>query len=437
VRERALHGELGLLGATLSGVGIILGAGIYVIIGEAAVEAGSAVWLSFLIAAAVAGATAFSYAELASMFPEAGASSVYAREAFGRRIGFLTGWLRIAIDIISSAAVALGFGGYLGDLVGLPTLPLAIGVVLVATAIVIIGLRETVAVAVTMTLIEAGGLLVVVAVGLPEVGTRSLFDAPHGFMGIVAGAALVFFAFEGFEQIATLAEETRDPTRTIPRAILLAVGSTAALYVLVAITAVSALEWPLLAQSSSPMADAVRAVAHHRLGDALSTVALFATGNTVLMMIATGSRLSYGMSRRGLLPPFLGTVQPQRGTPWIAALAVGGLAAVFTIPGDLGVVVQVSNFAVFVAFVVVNAAVTRLRWTRPEVDRPFRIAGAIGGIPVTAVLGTFGAIGLSFSMQVEAVVVGFGVLLSGLLVSPIAMRKERPEASPDGERSSP
>ena len=157
----------------------------------------------------------------------------------------------------------------------------------------------------------------------------------------------------------------------------------------------------------------------------LSTIALFATGNTVLMMLATGSRLSYGMSRRGLLPPFLQAVHPSRGTPWMAALAVGGIAAIFTLPGELGVVVQVSNFAVFVAFVVVNAAVSRLRQTQPEAERPFRIAGTIAGVPITAIVGTLGAIGLSFSMEIEAVVVGVGVLLTGLLVSPIAMRNER------------
>jgi APA family basic amino acid/polyamine antiporter len=147
-----LSRRLGLWATTLSGIGIILGAGIYVIIGAATRDAGSAVWLSFVLAAALAGMTGLAYAELASMFPFAGASPVYIREAFGRHAGFVLGWLRLSVSVISAAAVSLGFGGYLASLLGLPVVGTALLVLLVSLAIVVIGVRETVAVAIVMTL---------------------------------------------------------------------------------------------------------------------------------------------------------------------------------------------------------------------------------------------------------------------------------------------
>jgi len=418
----ALARRLGLVGTTLSGVGIILGAGIYVIIGEASESAGSAVWISFAIAAAIAGAAGLSYAELASMFPEAGASSTYATAAFGRRVGFLTGWLRIAVGTVGASAVALGFGGYLSDLVGGPSLVMALAVIAASGVVVVVGVRETVALAVSMTILEAAGLVVVIIAGGPDLGSRSLLDAPDGVTGVVGGAALVFFAFEGFEQIATLSEETRDPTRTIPRAIILALGIAGSLYLLVAAVAVSVIDWQALAASDSPLADVVTAAVSQRAGDVLSTIALFATGNTVLMLLATSARMTYGMASRGLLPRGLARVHEQRRTPWVAAALVTSGACLIALAGDIGLVAQVTNFAVFTAFVIVNGALIRLRRTRPEAPRPFRLRGAIAGAPVASLIGGLGAIALAFSMEIEALLGGAVILLLGLGLSVVAER---------------
>ena len=427
-QEAGLARRLGLVGSTLSGVGIILGAGIYVIIGEAAESAGSGVWLSFVIAGVIAAATALSYAELASMYPEAGASSTYAGEAFGRRLGFLTGWLRISVGVIGSAAVAIGFGGYISDLGGVSGQVSALAVVALSGIVVVIGVRETVAIAVTMTLLEAAGLVFVIVVGLPDFGARSLLDLPEGLTGVLGGAALVFFAFEGFEQIATLSEETRDPTRTIPRAIVLAIGISGALYLLVAAVAVSVVDWRVLAASDSPLAEVVTAASSERAGDALSTIALFATGNTVLMLLATSARMTYGMASRRLLPPVLARVHPRRRTPWVASIVVTAAAALLTLPGDIGLVAQITNFAVFAAFGIVNASVIRLRRTRPDTPRPFRSPGTVAGAPIAALAGGAGAAGLSLTMDLEAVAGGALILLSGLVLSIVAMRQ--PEAAP-------
>ncbi len=368
--QRRLPRRLGIAGTTLSGVGIILDAGIYVLIGEATADAGSGLWLSFLIASVLAASARLSYAELASMFPEAGASSVYVREGFGRRAGFLVGWLLVAMSVIAAAAVALAFGGYAGDLTGWDPTPPAIAVLLLSGAIVYVGVRETVTIAVAMTLAEAGGLVLVIVIGLPDVGSASLLDAPRGGAGVIAAASLVFFAFTGFEQIATLAEETRNPERTIPRAMLAAIALSTALYLLVAVVSVSVLPWTEIAASAAPLSDAVSRASGDRLGDLLSTIALFATGNTVLLLIATGARLAWGMGRRGLLPPPFAAVAPGRRTPWFATAVVTVMAAGFALGGDIGFVAQLTNFTLFVAFIFVNAAVIRLRRLRPLAPRP-------------------------------------------------------------------
>jgi APA family basic amino acid/polyamine antiporter len=419
-----LSRRLGLGSTALSGVGIILGAGIYVIIGAATRDAGSAVWLAFLMTAVLAGMTGLAYAELASMFPFAGASPVYVREAFGRHAGFVLGWLRLAVSVITAAAVALGFGGYLADLLDVPSVPAALAVLALSFAIVVIGVRETVAVAIVMTLLEAGGLLLIMVLGADTIGTRSLLEMPHGIPGLVAGAALVFFAFEGFEQIATLSEETRDPTRTIPRAILISIGLSAALYVGVAITATSALPWQQLATSASPLAEVARATGGATYADVLAGIALFATFNTALMMLATGARRAYGMANRGMLPELFRTVGARRKTPWVAALLLTLAAAGIALVGDIRFAAHSANFAIFLAFLAVNTTVVWLRRTRPEAERPFRIPLSLGGIPVIPVVSNLGILALAFASERRAALLVLALLAVGALLSPFAIRSE-------------
>jgi APA family basic amino acid/polyamine antiporter len=422
---RTLRRTLGLWGTTVSGVGIILGAGIYVLIGTAAADAGGALWASFLIAAVLAGATGLSYAELAAMFPEAGGSAAYAREAFGRRAGFLVGWLLLAMVVLAAAAVAIGFGGYVDDLLGFDQRPAATLLIASCALVVWRGVRETVAIAVACTLLEAAGLLLAVVVGLPYLDPGALLDTPRGAPGVLAAASLVFFAFTGFEQMVTLAEETRRPAQTIPRAMLLAIGITTTLYLLVAVTAVSVIPWPELAHDPAPLADVVRLAASDRLGDGLSVVALFATANTVLMLLATGARLAWGMARRALLPPPFGWLDQRRGTPWFATLAVSAVALAFALSGDIGRVAQLTNVTIFVAFIAVNATLVALRSARPEAPRPFRVAGAIRGVPLPPLLGGVAAAVLLAGVDPLVLLGGVGLLFAGLAVSVIALRRER------------
>lgn len=422
--DTPLSRRLGLWSTALSGVGIILGAGIYVIIGAATRDAGSAVWLSFVLAALLAGMTGLAYAELASMFPFAGASPVYVREAFGRHAGFVLGWLRLSVSVISAATVALGFGGYLADLLGLPIVATALLVLLVSLAIVVVGVRETVAVAIVMTLLEAGGLLLILALGADTIGSRSLLEMPRGLAGLMTGAALVFFAFEGFEQIATLSEETRDPTRNIPRAILISIGMSALLYVLVAITATSALSWQQLAESSSPLAEVARVTGGATHADVLSAIALFATFNTALMFLATGARRAYGMANRGMLPALFRTVGPRRKTPWVAALVLTVCAGLVALVGDIRFAAHSANFAIFLAFIAVNTTVVWLRWTRPGADRPFRMPLSLGRLPVIPVVSNLGIVLLAFSSEKRAALLVLALLAIGVMLAPLVVRDD-------------
>lgn len=421
--DTPLSRRLGLWSATLSGVGIILGAGIYVIIGAATRDAGSAVWLSFLLAAVLAGMTGLAYAELASMFPFAGASPVYVREAFGRHAGFVLGWIRLSISVISASTVAIGFGGYLAGLIDVPVVGAAIAVLAVSYTIVVWGIRETIAVAIVMTLLETGGLLLVIALGADALGSRSLLEMPHGVLGLMSGAALVFFAFEGFEQIATLSEETRDPTRTIPRAILISIAATALLYVLVAITSASVMPWEELAASASPLAEVARVAAGPTWSNLLAGIALFATFNTALMMLATAARRAYGMANRHMLPPLFGIVGDRRKTPWVAALVLTLCAAAMALAGDVSFAAHTANAAVFLAFLAVNTTVIWLRWKRPEAERPFRIPLSIGDIPVIPFAANLGILALASSSDPQAILLVLGLLVVGAALAPIIVRQ--------------
>lgn len=427
-----LRRSLGLWATTLTGVGTILGAGIYVLIGEAAADAGSAVWISFMVAAVLAGATGLAYAELSSMFPEAGASSTYTRVAFGRRVGFLIGWLRLVIGVVGGAAVALGFGGYTAELTGADERLTTLLLILVAGLIVYVGVRQTVAVAIAMTVAETAGLLFVVAVGLPDLGSQALFDSPEGLFGVVAGASLLFFSYEGFEEIATLSEEARDPTRTVPRAILLAIVISTVLYITVSVVSVSVVHWTELAASDAPLADVVSVAAGQRFGDALAAIALFSTGNTVLMLLAGSARLSYGMAGRGLLPPLFRRVSATRQTPWAAVAIITGSAVVIAAVGEIRLVAQVTNFGIFVAFFGVNAAVIRLRISQPATPRPFRNGLTLRRVPLAPVIGGTAALLLMFTMDREALLAGLLAVVSGLLLSVVVLRREFPNGAPPG-----
>jgi amino acid transporter len=372
---------------TFYGVGVILGAGIYSILGQAAGIAGEALWWSFLLASFAALLTGLSYAELATMFPQAGAEYVYLRAAWPR-VSWLPGtlgWVLIATGVATTATVALAFAGYARVFVPLPLWMIAATLVAAVFALNVLGVQEASWVNIVFTLIEAAGLVALVVVGARDPDFGRIFAAPP-HAGVLGGAALIFFAYLGFEEIANLAEEAKRPAHDLPRAILIAVAVSTTLYVLVAVASVALLEPSRLARSASPLADAM-AVAAPRLAGVLAGIALFATANTALIAIMAASRLLFAMARGGDAPPLLARTLPGRKTPATALLLVAaGALACFPL-GGVGLVGSVASLLALITFASVNAALVRLRLTRPDHVRPFRVPLSLGRVPAPTVLG--------------------------------------------------
>jgi APA family basic amino acid/polyamine antiporter len=409
--------ELGIWEVMLSGIGIILGAGIYALIGSAAELAGNSVWLSFALSALVAAFTALSYAELSSMYPRAGAEYEYTAPALGQKIAFVVGWLIIFSGIVGASAVALGFAGYLGVILAVPPIPASIVLIAVLCVILLYGIRESALVASIFTLIEAGGLVLIIIAGLPYLGRVDYFEMPMGAGGLFSAAALVFFAYMGFEEMVKFSEETRSPERTIPKALVLALVVCTVLYIFVSVSAVSVLGWEGLAASDAPFSDVARTAWGENGSLVLSVIALFATSNTVLLMMFASSRISYGMARAGSLPRFLSGIHPERHTPWIAIIAVGLGSVVFLFFGNIGFVANIANFTLFVTFLVVNTAAIVLRFRDPDRPRPFKTPGKVGKLPILPVFGIFSCIFLLTRIEPEVMAIGVLLTAVGFLVA--------------------
>ncbi len=362
-----LKRRLGLLAATLAGVGVILGSGIYVIIGIAAGDAGNAVWLSFLIAAVPAFLTGLSYARLGKLIPKNAPEYHYVNRAFGNMPGFLAGWMILWAGIISTTAVALGFAGYLNHLTNAPPLSAAVVLIVICSAVVFLGIGESAVLAGILTLIEVGGLIFIIGIGIPRFGSVNYFEMPAGIPGLVRAAALVFFAYLGFEGMANLAEEMKNPRRDLPRAIFLAIMISTTLYILVSVAAISVAGWRHIAGSRAPLADVAAAVLGARADLALSLVALGSTANTVLVLILAATRVMWSMSCAGALPGAFCALEEKRRTPWVSIIVVGLGAALLAFIRDIETVAEYTNLTTLIAFIGVNASAARLIVRGPNV----------------------------------------------------------------------
>ena len=407
-----LKRELGLLEVTLSGVGIILGAGIYVLIGQTAGLAGNAIWFAFGFSAIIALLSGLSYAELSSMFPKAGAEYDYVTNAFNSRLAFVIGWLVFLSGVLAAATVALGFAGYVSALTSFPMFISAIVLIIVLTAILAYGVKETAWVAVIATLIEVSGLVIIIAIGLPHLGSVNYWEMPQGYSGLFAASALIFFAYQGFESIVKFSEETKKPETTVPKALMLAIAISVILYVLVALSVVSVLGWQQLAVSNAPFVDIVSGTLGPDAAVIIAIVALFATANTALMAMYASSRILYGMAGSSFLTARLAWVHPVQRTPWIAIIICGVLSVLLIFAGDIAFVAGVTNFTLFITFIVINAAVIALRYHSPHTPRAFRVPYSIGRLPLIPVAGIVFCIFL-LAMQ-EMAVLALGVVLTGV-----------------------
>jgi len=421
-KQPTLKRELGLLEVSLTGIGIILGAGIYALVGKAAGMAGSAVWLSFLFAAVLAALTGLSYAELSSVFPKAGAEYVYTRKSFGATLAFLVGWMVIFAGVIGASAVALGFAGYLAALFSTPIIPAAIGLIILLSFIVFWGIKQSARLAVAFTLVEAAGLFFIIAIGIPYFGTVNYLEIPS-LQGLFSAAALIFFAFIGFEEMVRLSEETRSPEKTMPKALLIAIVSTTIIYILVAISSVSILPPAELAASSSPVADVASMATGLNAFLIISVIALFSTSNTVLLMLLAASRITYGIAKDRALPSLLARIHPKRRTPHFAIILVMILAMLMVAIGDITLIANITNFTIYVTFIVINLSVIAMRYKLPKMRRPFRVPINIGRFPVIPLLGAITSFTLLLSLGTEIILYGLILLLVGWVFHKIMCRK--------------
>ncbi len=366
----ALRRRLSLPLLVLYGVGITIGAGIYVLIGAVAGHAGRFAPWSFALAGLAMALTVGSYAELSTRFPVSAGEAAYVRAAFHSRFAStLTGLLTIVIGVVSSATVVLGAAGYIGEFVDLPK-AVVVAVVLVALgAVAAWGILESVLLASLFTLIEMGGLIIIIVAGsYAGVPAFDVLTSPPPFdaavlSGIGYASLLAFFAFIGFEDLANVVEEAKVPHRDIPRAMVLTLVISTVLYLAVAAIAVAAVPPAELAASPAPLSLVFRAVAGISPAT-ISAIAIVATLNTILAQMTMAARVVYGMARQGDLPRLAGHVHPKTATPLIATALIVGATLVLALLVPFERLAEGTSLATLAVFALVNLSLLRLRHRR-------------------------------------------------------------------------
>ncbi|WP_415281104.1 APC family permease [Candidatus Nitrososphaera sp. FF02] len=353
------------------------------------------------------------------MYPKSAAEYVFAKNAFGNKmVAFVAGWMIVFVAVVSAAAVALGFSGYLVSFVpGIHPIVAAIVLIAVLSGVNFIGIRESAWTNTTFTIIEIAGLAVIIggafALGLPT--QTDYYQMPSAvtspslaLVAIFGAAGLVFFAYFGFENLANVAEETRNARRTIPIALIASIVITTAIYVLVALSAVALAGWEALSSSEAPLALAAQRVLGGTGSFVLSAIALFATTNTVLMMLVASSRIMFGMAQDGALPKALSSVHRSRKTPTLAVIATMALGAaiVAVSSGSIEAVASVAVFGIFAVYILVNLSLIRLRYSQPRLERPFRSPVSLRGFPVLAGLGAATSAAMLTQFDLVTVVAG-------------------------------
>lgn len=355
---------LGLL--TAYGTGVMIGAGIYVLVGAVASQAGINAPLSFLLAGLIAAPTALSYSEFSTRIPEAAGEAAFVEKGFGiPKLGLIVGLCIVAAGTVSAAAVLKGGVGYLLALITMPEAWAIVLVGILLAGVAIIGVLESLALAAVFTVIEIIGLALVVWAGFSAEATVDItMPAPMAWGGITAGAVLAFFAFIGFEDIVNMAEEVDRPERNLPRAILLSLLITTAIYALVSWAAVRAVPVAELSESRQPLALVWQA---GQGGEArfLSAIAVFAALNGVLAQIVMASRVLYGLGRRHKSLSIYHQAHARLGTPVLATIVIGGLVIAGALSLDLATLAEATSSILLAVFVIVNLALIALKRKAP------------------------------------------------------------------------
>ena len=378
-----LKRSLSLYLITFYGLGNILGAGIYVLVGKVAAEAGYFAPVSFFIASIIAAISAFSYAELSSRYPVSAGEAVYIYEGFGvKKLSLIVGLLITSAGIVSTAAIAHGFSGYMQIFFDLPRWLMITLMLLTLGGLASWGIKQSVRVAALLTLAEVAGLLIIIVVGfdhLPQLSQLSLDELTGNglhttsdsmlqggmLLGVFSGAFLAFYAYIGFEDMVNVAEEVNDAQRTMPRAILLCVIISTLLYGLVSLVAISVLTPLQLSLSDAPLAS-VYSTATGRAPVIISAIGVFAVINGALIQIIMASRMLYGMSDRGWLPGYLKKIHPLTRIPLNSTMLTVSLMIIFALLLPMVTLVELTSYLVLMVFALVNLALIKIKRRDPE-----------------------------------------------------------------------
>ena len=418
-----LHRSLGLTDAVVIGLGSMLGAGIFVALAPAAHAAGSGLLIGLAVAAVVAYCNATSSARLAALYPASGGTYVYGRARLGDFWGYIAGWGFVVGKTASCAAMALTIGAYV-----LPSRAHEVAVAAVAalTLVNYFGIKKSAWLTRLIVIVVLAVLAAVVTSVVASEGVsvaRLAIPSTVSAAGISQAAGLLFFAFAGYARIATLGEEVRDPTRTIPRAIPMALGITLVVYAAVAVAVLSALGPQRLAASTAPLSDAVRFSGAWWMVPVVALGAAVAAVGSLLALILGVSRTSLAMARDGHLPHLLAAVHPRYQAPHRSELTIGVAVALLAAFTDIRGAIGFSSFAVLSYYAVTNASALTLR---TEEGRPPRL------IPV---VGLIGCVLLGISMPRPSVTAGITVLLIGVFYyvtrTALAHKSTRIQLDPD------
>jgi len=411
-----LKRALGLFDATAISIGAIIGAGIFVVTGIVAGLAGPSLVISIVLAGSIASFSALSFAQLSAYMPREGGGYQYTYRMVSPYAGFLAGWMWIFSNLFVGAAVSLGFANYLVALV--PALSenavnaVAVAFCLLFTFLNYVGVRQSAIVNNVLVVSKILILIFFIALGLGFVNFRNFSPvAPYGFLGVLKGTSLIFFAYFGYARITILAEEVKDASRTIPRAIILALVLSTVLYALISFVAVGLVGSYSLSQSASPLADAIGATENSTAVFVVSLGAIIATASVLLMTILGVSRMTFAMARNGQLPTFLRQIHPKFQTPHYAVLITGILSSVLVF-GGFSRIVAVSTFALLFHHALVNLSAIRLR----AENRRYPV--------FVSVLGLLLCLTLLFFLSSEAWIIGIAGLLIGSVYYAFEVRRK-------------
>ncbi len=391
--SKGLKKTLGATDLVLLGIGCIIGTGIFVLTGVAAAKyAGPGIMLSFVLSGLACAFAALAYAELAALVPVAGSAYTYTYAALGEIIAWIVGWNLILEYSVGSSAVAAGWSGYVVGLLhsagivlpkaytavpadgGIVNLP-AVLIALFLSMLLVRGTKESVTLNKILVVVKLAAVFIFLALAGPKVNVANWSPLmPYGFSGVAAGAAIIFFAYIGFDAVATAAEECRNPNRDLPIGIVGSLVVCTILYIVVAGVLTGVVPYTEL-NNAEPVAYALRAIGYN-MGSALVGTGAIAGITTVLLVLMYGqTRVFFAMSRDGLIPAGICKVHPKYGTPHIITIVAGIAVALIAGFTPIGVIAELTNIGTLFAFVVSAIGVWVLRRTRPDLERPFRCPG--------------------------------------------------------------